>query len=86
MNSEMLATLHLCRLLLFQSGPPDTITVLLQAMDPLFGLLKTILFDNLEVVWEEWLSKPDVKETMTSKRCYRTFACWRLVGFQSPVF
>jgi hypothetical protein len=34
-------------------------------MDQLFGLLKTLYFDNLEVLWEERLSDPTIKETIT---------------------
>jgi hypothetical protein len=63
-NMEMLAELRLDGILLFPAGPPNT-THLLQIMDLLFGLFKTVFFTNLEVLWQERLSDPKVKDTIT---------------------
>jgi hypothetical protein len=62
-NTEMLASLRLSGLLLFPSGPPN-MTHVLQIMDMLFGLFKTIYFDNLEILWLERLTDPDVNSTV----------------------
>jgi hypothetical protein len=63
-NTEMLSSLRLSGLLLFPSGPPNT-THVLQIMDMLFGLFKTIYFQNLETLWFERLDDPNVNSTVT---------------------
>jgi hypothetical protein len=63
-NTEMLASLRLSGLLLFPSGPPNT-THVLQIMDMLFGLFKTIYFENLETLWLERLADQNVNSTVT---------------------
>jgi hypothetical protein len=63
-NTEMLASLRLSGLLLFPSGPPNT-THVLQIMDMLFGLFKTIYFDNLEALWLERLTDHNVNSTVS---------------------
>jgi hypothetical protein len=63
-NTEMLASLRLSGLLLFPSGPPNT-THVLQIMDMLFGLFKTVYFENLETLWLERLADRDVNSTVT---------------------
>jgi hypothetical protein len=63
-NTEMLSSLRLSGLLLFPSGPPNT-THVLQIMDMLFGLFKTIYFGNLETLWLERLADPNVSSTVT---------------------
>jgi hypothetical protein len=63
-NTEMLASLRLSGLLLFPSGPPNT-THVLQIMDMLFGLFKTVYFENLETLWLERLADQNVKSTVT---------------------
>jgi hypothetical protein len=44
--------------------PPNT-THSLQVMDLLFGLFKTTFFTNLEALWQERLSDPEAKDTIT---------------------
>ena len=56
-NPEMLTKLRLLGILLFPSGPPNT-TALLQIMDQLFGLFKTIFLTNFELLWEYRLNLP----------------------------
>jgi hypothetical protein len=57
-NLEMLAKLRLMGILLFPSGPPNT-TALLQIMDQLFGLFKTVFGQNFELLWEYRLGLPE---------------------------
>jgi hypothetical protein len=56
-NLEMLAKLRLMGILLFPSGPPNT-TALLQIMDQLFGLFKTVFLQNFQLLWEFRLNLP----------------------------
>jgi hypothetical protein len=56
-NEEMLTKLRIMGILLFPAGPPNT-TQLLQIMDQLFGLLKTIFFANFDALWEHRLGLP----------------------------
>jgi hypothetical protein len=56
-NPEKLTKLRLMGILLFPSGPPNT-TALLQIMDQLFGVFKTIFLQNSELLWQYLLSLP----------------------------
>jgi hypothetical protein len=56
-NAEMLTKLRMLGILLFPAGPPNT-TQLLQIMDQLFGLLKSIFIANFDALWEHRLCLP----------------------------
>ena len=63
-NRTMLNTLRMLGIYLFPSGPPNT-THILQILDMLFGLFKSIYYENLEITWEYRQNDHSVPSTIT---------------------